>query len=246
MKIKKLLKIIESIADQKGYSKPFLCGGLVRDKYRDVLKDISDIDITNGDKSIFLLATDVSDYLRNQFKTQTNTAKDGHKSIAFSNMKLDFSSNFNHPNIENLLIQKNIQPTDMLKEMYSRDFTCNAMLASCDFKTIFDPTKSGKYSIDNKILIPPIDAVTSFHDDKRLVRAIYLSAKLNFNLNEDCIAFLRETTMSVGEQNYLKNKLNEAFDMNPKKTIEILNVTKMWDKIPVTEKLYPYYKNREK
>jgi tRNA nucleotidyltransferase/poly(A) polymerase len=246
MKLKEILSTIDTIAKDNGFSTPYLCGGLVRDKYRGDLSDINDIDITTGDKSVFLLADEVSNYFKKSFNITTTTATDGHKSVQFANIKMDFSSNYNHPDIENKLKDLNVNPTNLLKEMYSRDFTCNAFLSDMNFHKIFDPTNKGSESVKTKMLLPPIDAETTFHDDKRIIRAIYLCAKLDYNLNDDCIEFLRQSPIVIDQASYLKKKIDQCLELNLEKTIDTINKTNLWEKIPITTTLYPFYKSRDK
>lgn len=245
MKLREILKIIENISKDKGYSQPYLCGGLVRDKYRDDLSLINDIDITTGDKTVFLLADSIFEYFSKKFDLKTRTNNDGHKSIEFANLKIDFSSNFNHPLAEQEMVKKNINVTNLLKEMYSRDFTCNALLSDMTFTKIFDPTTKGASSINEKKLIAPLSPEITFHDDKRLIRAIYLAAKLNYDLSEDCVEYLKTSDLFVNQGSFLKNKIDESLDMNAEKSLKIINDCNLWDRIPMTEKLYSFYKDKK-
>ena len=78
---------------------------------------------------------------------------------------MDFSSNFNAPNIESLLVNKGIaKPTEMQKEMFSRDFTCNALLLSLDLKDLIDPTHQGFKDIKERMIktcLPPEVTLTT-------------------------------------------------------------------------------------
>ena len=95
------------------------------------------------------------------------------------------SSNFNTPNITELLVKQGIkEPTDLQREMYSRDFTCNALLLDLDLKTVIDPTKQGVKDIHAKVIRTCLaPEITLTANKNRVVRAIYLAAKLDFDLD---------------------------------------------------------------
>ena len=63
MKLSELLYAIEQIAEEKGLSKPYIVGGLPRDRIIGRKKQINDIDITTGDSNIKLLASELANRL---------------------------------------------------------------------------------------------------------------------------------------------------------------------------------------
>lgn len=232
MRLVKLLKLIESTAKEKGLSRPFICGGIPRDKVINNLNDFNDIDITTGDNSIHLLAKEVFLKLKPYGATYT-IANDGHASIYFSDLKIDFSSNFIVPNADQFFKTK-ILPIH--KELISRDFTCNALLMSMDLNTIYDPLKKGINSIKNKEIDTCLDPdITLRLDPKRIVRAIYLSSKLNFKLSkrlENWIIKNRQLLYQV-KPKYIVEKINKAMEFNSKNTINLIKKLKIENIIPL-------------
>ena len=245
MKLRELLNIMQQTAIKIGTTTPMICGGTPRDKYMKRLENISDIDITTGDKTIDYLSQEIELELRKQYNVTRKSMSDGHSTIFIGNIKIDFSSNYNVPNIESFLLEKNIKnPTSMQKEMYSRDFTCNTLLMSSDLKNILDPIKSGFDDINNKIIKTCLDPnITLTSNRNRVVRAIYLACKLDFDLDEKIIEFVSKypETIKVSTEKSLAEKLNEAFDKDADKASYLLTKMNLWKFIPVSKKIYPYY-----
>lgn len=233
------------VQQEIGASEAFICGGTPRDRYMKRLDNISDVDITTGDKTVQYLAQELGADLGKQYNVTVRSHDDGHSSIYIGTFKMDFSSNFNVPNIDAILAQMGIQkPTEMQKEMYSRDFTCNSLLLSLDLKNLVDPTKRGFPDIKDKIirtcLAPEITLMTN---KNRVVRAIYLSSKLDFDIDPAIISFVQKnpTSVNVSTEKVMAEKLNEAFNRDPERAAH--NITKMglWQHIPITEVVQPYY-----
>ena len=59
MKIRDLLNIIGEVSDKNNLPTPYVCGGAARDFYMKNLKNINDLDITNGESSIKTLSLKV-------------------------------------------------------------------------------------------------------------------------------------------------------------------------------------------
>jgi tRNA nucleotidyltransferase/poly(A) polymerase len=196
MKLKNILDLINSIHIEYGTSKPYLCGGLPRDKYLNRVSSISDIDITTGDKTIKELCDQSYNALNKSFNIIKDTKVDGHSSIYFKNMKIDFSSNYIDPYAEKYLINigKNITP--LMLESFSRDFTCNSMLISFDLKEITDPTERGKKDCDKKLIKTILPPEITFkknpktNNNNRIIRAIYLASKLDFTIDQSIVDYV--------------------------------------------------------
>jgi poly(A) polymerase len=251
MKLSELLSTLKNVQTKIGASDFFLCGGVARDKYMKRLDNISDIDITSGDKSISYLASEFENELKKKYNLMKKDMPDGHSTIFIGNLKIDFSSNFNAPNIENILISMGIKnPTPLQKEIYSRDFTCNTLLMTPDLKSILDPTHKGFKDIQEKkiktCLSPQITLTTN---KNRVIRAIYLACKLDFELDQSIIDFVKKypQTIKISTEKSLTEKLNQAFEKNPNKASELLTKMNLWSYIPITKIVYPYYeKYKEK
>jgi len=244
MKLHELLRDIGGIANRLGTGTPFICGGTVRDKVMNKLENISDLDITTGDSSVQYLSKELAVLLGRHYSFDQNIMPDGHVSFQLGNIKIDFSSNFTVPNIDQYLSAMKVDLTDINREMFSRDFTCNALLMKLDLKTILDPTKQGIQDIRNKILRTCLDpSITMTTNKNRVVRAIYMAAKLNFNLDPTLSAWIKENPSSIklSSAHSLSEKLNKAADHNPNKTASLLTELGLWGYIPITEKLQPLY-----
>lgn len=246
MKLKELLSNILEVQKKIGTSIPYICGGTPRDRYLSALEKISDIDITTGDKTVDFLSQECGIFLKKKFNVQHKNMPDGHSTIYIGNLKLDFSSNFNAPNIDKILFNMNIKnPTSMQKEMFSRDFTCNALLLSFDLKNVIDPTQRGFNDLDSKkiktCLSPEITLTTNRN---RVVRAIYLACKLNFEIDNSIIQYVKKnpSTIKISTEKSLNDKLNEAFEWNGDKASFYLSKMDLWNYVPITKSMYPYYK----
>jgi poly(A) polymerase len=250
MKLRELLSIMKSVQERNGTSVPYICGGTPRDKYMKNLDNISDLDITTGDKSIDYLSQQFAEELKNKYNVTRKSMDDGHSTIFIGNLKIDFSSNFNAPNIVPILNKMRIQkPTEMQKEMFSRDFTCNALLLSLDLKNIIDPTHKGFQDIKNKkiktCLSPEITLTTNRN---RVVRSIYLASKLGFDIDQSIIDFVKKNPNSVriATEKAMSDKLNEAFRKDADRASFFLTKMNLWNYIPITEVMYPHYQKHVK
>lgn len=227
MKLAELLNIISETANKNNTSTPRICGGVARDFALNKLSNVSDLDITTGDNTVHMLSSELAKILRKSYSIKEKTSDDGHTSIFLSNLKLDFSSNFNAPNINEYLNKLNISnPTEMQKEMYSRDFTVNALLLDLDLKKIYDPTNLGLKDIKSKIIKTCLDPkITLTVNKNRVIRSIYLAAKLDFEIDKAIIEFVKNNPNSVYNSTHklLNDKLNEALKYNSDKTKYYLN-----------------------
>lgn len=220
MKLLEILKIIDDIAKYNGLSQPYICGGTPRDKILNNVKNINDIDITTGNSDIHFLAKECSI----KFKDISKLFKfpDGHSSLYFNNLKIDFSSNFIIPNVEKIVGAKML---DIHKELFSRDFTCNSLLMSMDLVSIYDPLKKGLKSINEKKIDTCLSPdITLFVDPNRIIRAIYLSAKLDFEISDSIKNYIinNKKTLNNVSNEYIVKKINKAIEYNKNKTISII------------------------
>lgn len=248
MKLKELLKLMESIQKRSKVSQPFICGGTPRDKILGRLNKIEDLDITTGDASVQILSKELSIRLQKSLNITTKQMNDGHSSIYLGDFKVDFSSNFNVPNIEKILQKMGIKkPTSLQKELFSRDFTCNALLMTLDLKTIVDPTRRGFNDIKDKMIRTCLSPeVTLTTNKNRVARAIYLAAKLGFEIDPKIVEWVRAhpDSIRISSPKSLAEKLNKAILANPAVTTYYLDQMGLWKHIPITKELYPYYVKR--
>jgi hypothetical protein len=250
MKLRELLSIMKSVQERADTSVPYICGGTPRDKYMKNLDNISDLDVTTGDKSVDYLSQQFAEELRTQYNITRKSMSDGHSTIFIGNLKVDFSSNFNVPNITGILNKIGIKnPSEMQKEMFSRDFTCNALLLSLDLKNIIDPTHRGFQDIKNrkiKTCLNPKITLTS--NRNRVIRAVYLASKLGFDIDQSIIDFVKKNPNSVriATEKSLSDKLNEAFSKDADRASWFLTKMDIWNYVPITEIMYPYYQKHVK
>lgn len=241
MTLKELLFLIGEVAKKNGISTPYICGGTPRDKVLNRLDQIVDLDITTGDSSIVHLGQELSKVLPG---SSYKLMPDNHSQINLGKFKIDFSSNFKVPGIKMMLYKAGIKnPTEMQCELYSRDFTCNALLLSLDLKNIFDPTGLGIKDIERKLIRTCLPAqLTLGSQHKRIVRIIYLAAKLNFEVDKEIIDWVRSNPQNFAnaKPKYLADKLQKAVDTDKEKTIRLLDQMNLWKFIPPLPELLPY------
>jgi hypothetical protein len=247
MKLKELLVVINQVHIKYKTSVPKICGGIPRDKYMKRLDNVNDIDITTGDETIHMLATESFLELKKSNLIKNETSKDGHQSIIFGKSKIDFSSNFRLPDIDLYLHKYGIEVNDLNGEMLSRDFTCNALLLDFDLKNITDPTKRGFADIKRKMIstcLPP--KITLSSNKNRVIRSIYLACKLDFDIDPSIVEYVSKNPKSLlfASDTGLSEKLNKAIDKDADKVVYYLDKMNLWDVVPITEKLYPYKANR--
>jgi tRNA nucleotidyltransferase/poly(A) polymerase len=245
MSIKGILSRVAQLASSKGISEPYIVGGLPRDKLLKQIGNIDDIDITTGDESVHELAKLVARaYPQASFKQ----LPDGHSQVNLGNIKLDFSSNYNSPEAARLLARAGITaPTSLQREMFSRDFTCNALMVNMSLNKMLDPTTMGVDDIRKKILRTPLPPrVTLGDDNKRVVRVVYLAAKLGFNVEPDIIRWVLKhpEAISTSSEKYVRDKLTQATRFDPKRTVKLMSQMRLWDHVQIPKALMPYAARR--
>ena len=246
MKLRDLLAQIRRTQEDINASTVYLCGGAARDRYMDRLDKLEDIDLTTGDKTIDLVAIKLFDALKQNYTVTKKTMLDGHISIFLGKIKLDFSSNYNYPNIQNILRDMNVNPTNIKKETFSRDFTCNALLMDFNLTTIYDPTERAFQDIKQKKIKTCLSPEYTFQDleqKKRIVRAIYIACKLGFDIDQPIIDYVNNQQNPLQDVNpaYISEKLDKSFSLDPERANYYLNKMNLWNHVPVNEVIYPYY-----
>jgi tRNA nucleotidyltransferase/poly(A) polymerase len=248
MSLSLLLKLLFEISQETGASHPLIVGGAPRDKVVGNLKQaFNDIDITTGDSTVFPLAKEFGIELKKHLPIIMKQALDGHITIYMPELKIDFSSNFKVPGIEKILVQKGIKPTEMQQELYSRDFFCNTLLMSLDFKKIKDLTGEALKDIEKKQIRTCLTPDLTFkYNTNRIIRTIYLSAKLNFDVAPDVMSWIKSNPnyMLKSETEYLQKNIDKALEYDADRTVYLLDKMALWDYVPVTATLEPHFRNR--
>ena len=248
MPIRETLSLIASVAQRKGLSTPFIVGGVPRDKFMGRLENIEDIDLTTGNNDIHALAKEVAAVLPG---SSYRVMDDGHASISAPECKLDFSSNFLIPNVDVLLRGAGVaEPKQIQCELYSRDFTCNTLLLTLDLKKIMDPTGLAIQDINRRVLRTCLPAaITLGLQHKRVVRVLYMAAKLDFEVDPEIIKWVKENPTSLtdgAKPKSIAQKLQAAMDANPQRTVKLIGEMGLWQHVPPLPSLIPYMNSPER
>jgi tRNA nucleotidyltransferase/poly(A) polymerase len=234
MKLKDVFDTINVTAKEVGSSTPYIVGGMVRDIMLGNIDKIKDVDLTCGDKT----SNQLGQALVTKFDgAKYTTFNDGHGRLSFERFDIDFSNNFNVPNIESILAKQNIKSTSIEKEMFSRDFTVNALLMPLDLSKVYDLTKKGINDLNNKKIDTCLDPnITLLNDPKRISRIVYLCAKLDFRPTERVVAWVRSNKdiLKDVDKKYTSDKINKALSKNEKVAIEIITELGINDYLPQT------------
>jgi tRNA nucleotidyltransferase/poly(A) polymerase len=227
--IRDVLLEVKRLAKDNGLSEPYIVGGLPRDKILHHINKVEDIDLTSGDESIHQLA----ELTAQKFKVNPIRFPDGHYQLYIDKIKYDFSSNYNSPDAAYFLEKAGLKkPSPMILELFSRDFTCNTLIIPLALRKIIDPTGLALDDIKQKIIRTPLPPRITLRDDtKRVVRVIYLAAKLGFAVEKDIITWVRahpdqiKQEVSVG---FAKRKLADATRADVHKTIQLMTDMNLW------------------
>lgn len=230
MSVKDTLLEIRRLAKDNGLSEPFIVGGLPRDKIMNRSSKVEDVDLTTGDDSISKLA----EITAGHFKVYPVNFPDGHYQLYIEGTKFDFSSNYNSPDAEYFLTKAGVKnPDQMQLELFSRDFTCNTLLVPLNLRKIVDKTGLALDDIKNKVIRTPLPPRVTLKDNtKRVIRAIYLAAKLGFSVEKDIIAWSKKHGDLIKEevsQGFSKRKLAAATREDMEKTQKLLTAMNLWD-----------------
>jgi tRNA nucleotidyltransferase/poly(A) polymerase len=232
--VRDVLLDVKRLAKDNGLSEPYIVGGLPRDKILNRINRVEDVDITSGDESIHQLA----ELTAQQFKVNPIRFPDGHYQLYINKIKFDFSSNFNSPDAAYFLEKAGIKdPSSMLLELFSRDFTCNTLIIPLALRKIVDPTGLAIDDIKKKIIRTPLPPRITLRDDpKRVVRAIYLAAKLGFTVERDIIMWVLNHHDKIKEEvsvGFSRRKLADATRADVKKTMQLLSTMKLWNVVGI-------------
>jgi tRNA nucleotidyltransferase/poly(A) polymerase len=245
MELVELLEFISLLADKKGMTKPYIVGGVPRDRLLKRFNDFSDVDLTTGDESIHALAREAAARLKSP-TTSYIIMPDGHAKLYVGNFKLDFSSNFKVPGIKERLEKAGIKNVDsMTEELYSRDFTCNAMLMSLDLKTVYDPMGKSVADIKKGVINTCLDpSLTLGYDNKRIARAIYFSSKLGFEIGDNVAKWIAENKEVITriKNRYFEEKVGKAFEYDPEKTVDNIEKMGLWSYVSSMPEFFGHVK----
>jgi tRNA nucleotidyltransferase/poly(A) polymerase len=240
MALRELLGEIKRLAAENKISQPFIVGGVPRDRVMGKKsKTINDIDLTTGDQDALKLGV----LLANNFKnSKYRTYDDGHSSINIAGLRIDFSSNFVIPNIQEILIKKGVKDIDPIKkELYSRDFTMNTLLEDLDLSNVYDLTKTGVDDIKSEIIRCPIDPnITIGADPRRILRAIKYAIKFDFVIEDGLKGVILERRKSIANlpKRFVQDRMNEIVRLDNEKGLEMLIEFKLLPIVPLSKVIY--------
>lgn len=240
MKLDELLATVEQVAAENHLAKPFIVGGVCRDRLIGLIDKksrIKDLDLTTGNKDSLKLAVLLSQKLEG---SRYATYDDGHASVDYLGIHLDFSSNFIAQGVEQEIRKIGKEPTPMLLELYSRDFTMNTLLESLDFTAMYDLTGEGMNDIKLKIIRCPINPeITISVDPRRILRAIKFSIKFGFEIADDVKAAMlnNHEKITTLPTKFIQDKTTEimVLDSEGDKGIDMLIEYKLLPLIPMTK-----------
>lgn len=239
MRIDELLSGVEEIAEKAKLSKPFMVGGVPRDRIigkRDKPTEIKDVDITTGDSDAMKLAEALAEVFPN---SNFRTYDDGHSSIDIMGLHIDFSSNFVAPGVPEELQKMGVKDIDSMKlELYSRDFTMNTLLESLDFTAIYDITGEAIGDIQAGLIRCPVDPNISIGvDPRRILRAIKFAIKYDFKLDDKLKGAMRAHRRKIQDLpvKFVQDKMNEIVRIDDDKGIEMLIEYKLLPLVPLSK-----------
>jgi poly(A) polymerase len=240
MDINELLSIISRLASENGISKPFIVGGAPRDRLMgEKGRDINDLDITTGDKGTAKLG----ELLAETFKdAKYRTYDDGHSSINIRGLRIDFSNNFNVPNIDAELRKMEVKtPTPMKRELYSRDFTINTLLEELDFSSIYDLTGEAEDDIRAGLIKCPIDPeITISTDPRRILRAIKFAIKYGFNIEDSLKNAMLNNRKKIQDlsEGFVQDRMSEIVRLDGDKGVNMLIEYKLLPLVSLSKPVY--------
>ncbi|KKN39488.1 hypothetical protein LCGC14_0742930 [marine sediment metagenome] len=240
MKIDELLSNIESVARKNDLGKPYIVGGVPRDRIlgnRSGKSDVNDIDITTGSKDSLDLAEAVYNAMPN---SNYRTYDDGHASVDFMGIHMDFSSNFIAPGVEEELRRIGQKDVSSMKlELYSRDFTMNTLLESLDFTAIYDLTGEAIGDIQAGLIRCPINPeITISVDPRRILRAIKFATKFDFKIDDKLKTAMLNNRKKIQELpvKFVQDKMSEIARLDDSGT-DMLIEYKLLPLVPLSKTL---------
>ena len=222
-----------NIAREFDLPKLYIVGGLCRDVVFSGgnFESIQDVDLTccDGAKSTILgmligreLGAKIS-YFNN------------HCSIFYNGIKYDFSSGY----IDDAAKDN----TDRFeREILSRDFTLDSLLLDIDDDRIIDLTKRGVKDIEAGIIRTIISPkVTFMSDPKRVLRAIEMSTRFGFKIEQESIDYIVENYDFFNKyhnenRSHSLNMIDKSMNNSEKSTLEALIKTRVLYQIPLSGK----------
>jgi len=215
---------------------PYLVGGVPRDQIISgtaTLGKVNSIDLditTNSSDSMRLAILFAS---RNNFRFRI--FDDRHITVFLKDFNIDFSSNYISNRAVNFLKSEQCDDylcpafpeiKDKVTEVYSRDFTINALHQNIKTGEIVDILGRSFDDISDRVIktiLPP--EITIYDDPRRVFRAIRFSTKFGFDIDNNIKDYVKNnknifTSPSV-KDGYISSQISTSMEHNSEKTIEI-------------------------
>lgn len=218
------LKLLLRLAKENGIHKPYIVGGFARNLYLHYDTKNIDIDITTHHCDVLRLAI----LFANEINALFQIFDDSHCSVFAEDTTFDFSSNF--------ISTHSKQKDDALKELESRDFNCNTLCIDIDTWSFVDFLDKAMSDLDNKIIDTVMSPDETFSDDpRRIIRAISIAAKHDFEISERIYNYVNENQYLVDtlSDKYLTDNISKAMMYNKQNAINSINKLGLFNKIPL-------------
>ena len=175
--------------------KVYIVGGVVRDLL--LGRDVQDLDLmVEGDGIYF--AKKLADHIG--VRKIVPFKKFGTALIPHRDFQIEVASSRSESYDNDSRSPKKVVFTSLEEDLKRRDFTINAMAMDThpeNFGKIYDPF-NGQDDLSNGLLKTPLDPKKTFSDDPlRMMRAAYFSSKLNFKLDSDCRAAIKDSSKRI-------------------------------------------------
>ena len=135
-----------------------------------------------------------------------------------------------------------VKADTIFEDLKRRDFTINAFAMNSEYKII--DCFNGVKDLKNHIIKTIGDANTRFNEDGlRVLRALYFSSKLNFDLDDDIIKSLDNNHIKYLKQEYIKNMLEKIISLKSSKGLEYIFKYDILRTFPFWKELVKYILN---
>ena len=152
--------------------------------------------------------------------------------------KVDFSSG-----LQSELVKEYLNTTDKKKvEIFSRDFTINSLHLDYIREKFIDYTGRSFNDINNRIIIPNTTAEICLSDNpSRILRAISLATRLNFEIDKSIIDYTRNNITKISshilkDKKYFTSSISRSINNDEERTINLLNETGLFKYVPLVGK----------
>ncbi len=234
MEIDEVLNLLVDLADTYIIDRPYIVGGLPRDVYLEKSNiKTTDIDITTNSSEVMRLGI----LLAEEANVTFELSDDGHVTVFTAKFDVDFSSHFVSEAVVKHLNGKN----KGLEEAFSRDFTINTLHQDLETREVIDPTGMGFKDIEDKVIRTPVPPEITLTDDpRRIYRAVNLSARYGYEIDDSIVEFVLKNNSLFGSENvkdkYISQKIGKALLENEEFTLKALKKLDLFKYIPLTGK----------